>query len=219
MNVEGRHVVGPLQGFGQLWQKTYQVRLSGVEVTPAEVIKVWKENFPKFQPPENHFYPSLAGVRPGEVIFIDSTLPAVPGLPGLIPISSGVMVLYTDDESFTVMTPEGFPESGWNTFSAFEKDGCTVAQVQSIARATDPIYEFGFHFMGGSHLQEETWDYVLRSLAAHFEVEGQVQMVKSCLDSQLQWSEVRNVWYNAAIRTALYTPVYLLRRLFKRITS
>ena len=31
INVEGREVVGPLQGFGQLWQKTYCVRLTGSE--------------------------------------------------------------------------------------------------------------------------------------------------------------------------------------------
>ena len=42
LNVENRQVVGPLQGFGPLWQKTYRVRMSGVEVTPSEVVKVWK---------------------------------------------------------------------------------------------------------------------------------------------------------------------------------
>ena len=33
-NVEGRRVTGPLQGFGQMWEKTYQVRLEGADVTP-----------------------------------------------------------------------------------------------------------------------------------------------------------------------------------------
>ena len=28
VNVQGRREVGALQGFGQLWQKTYRVRLS-----------------------------------------------------------------------------------------------------------------------------------------------------------------------------------------------
>ncbi len=50
LNVEGRKVVGPLQGFGQMWQKTYLVRLSGTAVTPAEVIKAWKDNFGEFWP-------------------------------------------------------------------------------------------------------------------------------------------------------------------------
>ena len=34
LNVEGRQVVGPLQGFGQMWQKTYTIRLSGASVSP-----------------------------------------------------------------------------------------------------------------------------------------------------------------------------------------
>ena len=50
LNVEGRQLVGPLQGFGQLWQKTFRVRLSGTAVTPAEVIGIWKEQFPTFWP-------------------------------------------------------------------------------------------------------------------------------------------------------------------------
>src|SRR5262249_25040403 len=41
LNVDGRRVVGPLQGFGQLWQKTYRVRLTNAPVTPAEVVRVW----------------------------------------------------------------------------------------------------------------------------------------------------------------------------------
>ena len=62
--VSGRRVSGPLQGFGQLWQKTYRVRLAGVETTPEETVKIWKERFPEFQPPNSRFYPSMAGVAP-----------------------------------------------------------------------------------------------------------------------------------------------------------
>lgn len=215
INVEGRQVAGALQGFGQLWQKTYRVRLSGLQRTPEEVMQVWKENFPKFQPPENHFYPPMAGLKPGEVIFIDSTLPGVPGLPGFIPIASGVMVLYSDAESFMIMTPEGFPEAGWNTFSVYDDNGVTVAQVQSMARAADPIYEFGLRFMGGSTKQEQTWEYVLTALAAHFGLKGQVEISKTCLDPGLQWAYARNVWKNAGIRTTFYklsAPLRLFRK-------
>ncbi|MDQ4076030.1 MAG: hypothetical protein M3220_07265, partial [Chloroflexota bacterium] len=100
LNVEGRQVVGPLQGFGQLWQKTYRVRLEGVGVAPTEVVRTWKERFPEFHPSENRFYPSLAGIQPGEVVLINAMTPGGP-------VSTGVMVLYADDESFTLMTPEG----------------------------------------------------------------------------------------------------------------
>ena len=34
-SVSGRRVSGPLQGFGQLWQKTFPVRLDGTDLTPA----------------------------------------------------------------------------------------------------------------------------------------------------------------------------------------
>ena len=217
LNLEGRQVMSPLQGFGPLWQKTYRIRLPGVTATPVEIMKVWKERFPEFQPPGNRFYPSVAGVQPGEIIFIESSVSPRPGvLPG-IPVASGVMVLYADDESFTVMTPQGFPESGWNTFSVYSQEGETWAQVQSMCRATDPVFEFGFRFMGGSRFQEETWQYVLTSLAAHFKVTGeQVQMTRVCVDPKLQWSQARNVWHNAMIRSMLYMPFHLARKVVKR---
>jgi hypothetical protein len=213
LNVDGRQVVGPLQGFGQLWQKTYKVRLNNSDATPAEVIKVWKEKLPEFMPDNSRFYPSLTGVAPGEVLIINAT---IPGIPGGMPVSTGVMILYADDESFTVMTPEGHPESGFNTFSAYEVEGTTVAQIQSLARANDPIYEFGFRFMGGSAQQEQIWDHVLTELATNFDVNAQVQMDKMCVDSRLQWSEATNVWHNAVIRTTLSAPVRSMRRVLGR---
>jgi len=219
LNVAGRQVVGPLQGFGPLWQKTFRVRLSGVTATPAEVMRVWKENFPKFQPPENRFYPPMTGIQPGAVVFINGKVPPWPGGPAILPIASGVMILYSDDESFTVMTPQGFPEAGWNTFSVYEEDGCPVAQVQTMARANDPIYEVWFRFLGSSKQQDRTWSHVLTSLAAHFGVQGQVQMHKVCLDPRLQWPEVKNLWYNAGARTVFYllaAPLRWVGRLFRR---
>jgi len=129
LNVDGRRVIGALQGFGQLWQKTYTLRLAGAEVTPEEVVALWKREFPDFHPPESRFYPSLDGVEPGEIMLINASVQGMP-------VYTGVMVLYSDDVSFTVMTAEGLPEAGWNTFSAYEEDGVTVVQIQSRARAT-----------------------------------------------------------------------------------
>ena len=204
INLNGRQMVGALQGFGQLWQKTFKVRLSGVDTTPAEVMRTWKENFAHFQPAGNHFYPSMAGIKPGEVIWIDTKLPIFPGLPGLLPIASGVLVLYTDDTSLTVMTPQGFPVSGWNSFSVYEEDGAVVAQAESFDRPADPIYEFGFRLMGGAPQQDAIWVHVLEHLAEHFGVKGQVQTRQICLDSRLQWHYARNIWKNAAVRTLFY---------------
>jgi hypothetical protein len=208
LNVDGRQTLSPLRGFGQLWQKTYQVRLKGAAVLPIEVVRVWKERFSEFQPPENRFYPSVAGVKPGEVVLINATTPG-----GLV--STGVMVMYSDDESFTLMTPQGHPESGWVTFSAFESDGCTIAQVQSLARANDPFYEIAFRLVGSS-LQENIWRHVLISLAKHFEVNASVELTKSCIDPRLQWSEVGNIRHNAQILTLLYTMTSPVRKLLQR---
>ncbi|MCA1552762.1 MAG: hypothetical protein LC737_00125 [Chloroflexi bacterium] len=222
LNIDGRNMSGALQGFGQLWQKTYRVRLRGAHVTVAEVVKIWKENFPKFQPKGNRFYLTGEGGKPGEFLLIDAPLPVMPGTRGLIPMSSGVMVLYADDECFTVMTPEGFPESGWNTFSAFEEDGVVLAQVQSMSRASDPIYELGFRLMGGAKMQEDTWKHVLTSLAQHFGVTGTVEMTKVCVDPKVQWRYARNMWYNAGVRTLLYklaAPLRWVSRKAKRGTA
>jgi hypothetical protein len=213
INVDGRRVVGPLQGFGALWQKTYQVRLRGEGLTAAQVIQAWKEHFPEFQPPQNRFYPSVASVAPGEVVLINASLQG-------LPVGTGVMVLYADDESFTLMTPQGHPESGWVTFSAYqdEQDAeLIVAQVQSMARANDPIYELGFT-LGGSKAQEQIWTHVLGSLAAHFACEPAVEFSKICVDPKLQWSQARNIWHNAAVRSMLYTlaaPARWARGMFR----
>lgn len=223
INIQGRQAIGALQGFGQLWKKTYKVRLVGVEKTASQVMQTWKENFPRFQPAGNRFYPPVEGVEPGKVMFIDSPLPIVPPLynrPGVVPMTSGVIVLYADDESFSVMTPEGFPVAGWNNFSVYQEDENLVAQVQSFERGSDPIYEFGFRFMGGAARQEFIWVHVLTELAAHFGVRAQVTMARECLDPKLQWSHARNVWKNAGVRTTLYTlaaPIRWAIRPFRRI--
>jgi phytoene dehydrogenase-like protein len=198
LNVEGRRVVGALQGFGQLWQKTYTVRLEGAGVSPAEVADVWKREFPDFHPPQSRFYPPLEGVAPGEVLLINASVQGMP-------VYTGVMVLYADDESFTVMTAEGLPEAGWNTFAAHEgKDGVTVATVQSLARANDPIYEVGFRLFG-STAQERIWVHVLESLAARFGVENAgVSVDRVLVDPKVQWSRAKNVWHNASARSVLY---------------
>src|SRR5258706_417217 len=151
INVAGRHIVGPLQGFGQMWQKTYRVRLSGVNTSPEAVIALWKKHFPDFWPRGNRFYGPLTGIAPGEVGIININMG------GGIRLSTGVMVIYADDESFTFMTPEGHMFAGWITFSAMEEDGATVVQVQALIRSNDPIYEMGFRLGFGHKSEDAFW--------------------------------------------------------------
>ena len=56
-----------------------------------------------------------------------------PGAP--VKLSTGVLVLYADDESFTFMTPEGHTLSAWITFSA-RRDGDVDGRPGAGARAT-----------------------------------------------------------------------------------
>lgn len=197
INVEGRRVTGPLQGFGKMWQKTYRVRLSGSSATPTEVIETWKNNFADFWPPGNRFYAPITGITPGEVAVLRLSA-------GALKLSTGVMVLYADDESFTLMTPQGHTFSGWITFSSFEEDAVSVAQAQVLMRASDPLYEIGMG-LGGHAKEDQFWQDTLRSLALHFGVEGQPTAQTTCVDPKRQWSQAKNVWHNAAIRSVLYT--------------
>jgi hypothetical protein len=154
LNVEGRRVVGPLQGFGKMWQKTYRARLTGASASPAEVVGVWRQRFPELSGFGKGFRVPSGGLVPGAVALLG----------GL----SGVMVLYSDEESFTYMTPEGHPFSGWITFSAYEEeDGTTVAQAHLLIRANDPLYELVMPL--GLHKVEDR-----KNLAAHAPEPGSI---------------------------------------------
>lgn len=162
-------MVGPLQGFGPMWQKIYWIALKGSDVTPTELINVWKEHFPQFWPNGSRFYLSQKGIAPGEVALVNSVIYA--GLP--IPIATGVFVLYADEESFSLMSAQGHPLSAWNTLSAYEEDGNTIAQISLLMRASDPIYEIGFR-LAGSRGQDDIWFHMLTSLAVYFGVKAPV---------------------------------------------
>jgi hypothetical protein len=209
INVEGRRLAGPIQGFGKMWQKTYQVPLPRERVSATDLIATWKERFPEFWPERNNFYAPLTGIEPGEVALLGMTLP------GRMKLSTGVMVLYADEESFTLMTPEGHMFAGWITFSAVERDGITVAQAQVLMRASDPIFEAGLTF-GGHRQEDRFWQHTLTQLAAHFgEADAEVDTQVVCVDKRRQWSKFRNVWHSSAIRSTMYTlsaPLRWVRR-------
>ena len=198
INVEGRRVTSPIQGFGKMWQKTYQVRLPAETVSPTDLIAMWKLRFPEFWPEGNTFYGPLTGIEPGEVALISATLP------GRMKLSTGVMVLYADEESFTLMTPQGHMFAGWITFSATERDGETVAQAQVLMRASDPIFELGLA-LGGHKQEDRFWNHTLTQVADAFGcAEAPVDTQVVCVDKRRQWSRWANVWHSSAIRSSIY---------------
>jgi hypothetical protein len=217
LNVSGRQLSGLLRGFGQLWQKTYRVRLSGSSVAPVELIQVWKENFPKFWPKGNRFYGHEGGIAPGDVAVLNLAGPGGVTGPGGMPlISTGVMVIYADEESFSFMTPEGHMFAGMITFSAYQEDLTTVAQVQALIRANDPLYEITFRLGFGHKAEDAFWHQTLKNLAAEFGVDGNIQQSVTIVDPKVQWSQARNIWQNAAIRTTINMPFRLARNLVRR---
>jgi hypothetical protein len=206
LNVEGRHLSSPIRGFGQLWQKTYSIRLDGASVSPEEVIRVWKADFPKFWPKGYRFFGSANGIAPGDVAVLNLAGPGGVTGPGGAPlISTGIMVIYADNESFTFLTPEGHMFAGMITFSASEEEpSVTVVQIQALVRANDPIYETSFRLGFGHKAENEFWLRTLESLADHFGVKSKAQLNMVCVDKKMQWSEAKNIWQNAAIRTTIY---------------
>jgi hypothetical protein len=196
--VEGKRLLGPVQGFGKMWQKTYRVSLAGSSASPTDVIREWKANFPAFWPDGNQFYAPLTGINPGEIALIKASVA------GGLKLSTGVMVMYADDESFTLMTPQGHMFAGWITFSADDNGDGTVVQAQVLMRAQDPLSELGLS-LGGHKLEDRFWQQTLTNLAAHHGVvRATVETQVTCVDRKRQWSNAKNIRHSAAIRSGLH---------------
>jgi hypothetical protein len=211
LNVEGRRLTSPIQGFGKMWQKTYAIEVPAEVATPTELIATWKSHFPEFWPENNYFYGPLTGIEPGDVALLNMTMP------GRLTLSTGVMVLYADDESFTLMTPEGHMFAGWITFSATSVEEKTKAQAQVLMRASDPIFELALT-CGGHQQEDRFWQQTLAAVAHHFGCDGDVQTTVVCVDAKRQWSRWRNLRHSSAIRSGMYA-VGAPFRVAGRVTS
>jgi hypothetical protein len=77
------------------------------------------------------------------------------------------------------------------------------------------LYELTFRLGFGHKAEDQQWHHTLKSLAARFGADEQVEQEVVSLDRSIRWSEAKNIWYNAAIRTTLHTPVRWVRGLAK----
>lgn len=204
LNVDGRRVQGPLQGFGQLWHKTYSVRLGAVP--SGEAARILREHLGDLWPEGNRLFLPPPGVVPGAVGAIHLRMP------GGAPLSTGVRVLHADDSTFTLATLEGHLQAGWITFGAHDQAGGTVALVQSVGRTGDPLYEMGFRLFGHAE-QERFWGATLAALGTRLGVAVRVEAAKVLLDPAVNWSAAGNLWRNAGVRTGLSAAAALAGRL------
>jgi anti-anti-sigma factor len=210
LNVNGRHLMGPLQGFGQLWQKTYSMTIDAGDLSPTELVTYWKRNFGQFWPQGNRIF------IPGDQISLGKTglltLSMGPGLK----LVTGMMVMYEDENSFAFLTPQGHMYAGWISFSAFLHENQITAQIRALIRASDPVYELGFRLGFGHRKEHHFWRLTLENLAAHFGLKGIVQQKNLLIDPGMQWKSMKNLWYNAAIRTTFHRFLTPLRWLAGR---
>lgn len=206
-NVSGRRLNAANGGFGRLFQKTFSVQI-GPNVTPQALIATWKTRFGDFWPKGQRMFLPATGIAPGEVGIINSSMRGVPTM------ATGVLVIYADDVSFSFMSPEGHPFAGPLTFSAHTDDsGVTVAQVQELTRASDPLWELAMMVpVLGDRMQNDIWRSTLRNLAAHFGVDAPIASKIVVVDGRRQWRNAKNIWQNAAIRSGLSAPLRLVRR-------
>jgi len=161
--------MGPVHGFGQLWQKTYRIRFEGARVPDTTVIAQWKSNFPAFWPRGNRMYSASTSLKPGDVGVINTNAPGN--------VTLRVHWYLRDlrrDVSFTFMR-RGPPLGGQITFSADEEGDATHAQIQVLVRANDPIWEIGMR-LGMSAAEDQFWLTTLQNVAAYFNATGKPVM-------------------------------------------
>ena len=204
-NIQGKRPAGAQQGFGRLWQRTYSCDL-GDALTPQQVVADWKQRFGQYWPGGATFHRALTGMEPGTVT------PIAIEAAGRFAVSTGIFVLYADDESFTFMCPEGHMFGGWITFAAEESErGTTVAEVRILIRTSDPIYELGWPVM--KRREDVFWCETLENLARdHGVARPVVTEVTTCVDRKRLWHNWRNVRHNSGVRSAWHTVTTPFRR-------
>ena len=195
--VTGRRVTGPEQGFGRLWQRTYTCPIGDVRPRRSEAIAEWRAHFGEFWPGRQPVLRRVEGINPGDVA------PIAVAAGGGLKLTTGVLVLYADDESFSFMTPEGHMFAGMITFSAHENAGGTVLQTQVLDPAQRPALRAGHGrdeadggpLLGRHHAQPR------QRLGA---VGCNVDVTSIVVDRKRLWRNARNIRYNAGVRSVLH---------------
>ena len=73
--------------------------------------------------------------------------------------------------------------------------------------------------MGGHKSEDKFWANTLRAVGKRFGHEVEPETTVVCVDPRRRWSEARNVWHNAGIRSTLHmmtAPLRLPRKMMRR---
>ncbi|MCJ7623983.1 MAG: STAS domain-containing protein [Anaerolineaceae bacterium] len=203
-NVEGKKPTSPLNGFGKLRHKIYEIRLSDVNMDVKDVISIWKNEFTDFIPEGNAFFFPKNGIQPGSVAVIHLAGPKGISLPyGLPIITTGLIVSYTDEVSFSFLAPEGHMFAGMITFYCTAEDDDIIARIHALVRASDPIFELSFLLQFGHKLEDRLWLQTLNAFAKRFNSQNVAVSEVRYIDSRIQWRNFINFWQNCAIHTFL----------------
>lgn len=191
-NVEGRRVAGPQQGFGRLYDRTFTIALGDV-VTPEVLVAAWRAHFGDFWPKSAKFYGSITSIEAGDVAPLTAS-----------GITTGVLVIYADDTSFSYITPEGHMFAGMITFSARHERAGTVAEIRMLVRPADPFWVAVWPV--GRGLEGKFWKGTLTNLADSMGVTGAAASETTiCVDRRLLWRNWRNVFHNGAAATVFHS--------------
>ncbi|MGE5133796.1 MAG: hypothetical protein ACM32E_12900 [Gemmatimonadota bacterium] len=191
-----RSLPGPAGGFGKMWHKAYRVNLGG-QVSPRAAIAAWKAEVPGLYPAGDRLAVPLGGLTPADAALLAVTT-------GGVTLSTGVPVLYADDESCTLASPPGHLQAAWLTVSAERPAERTILRAQLLMRAGDPLGEL-YLACGGHAREDRCWTAALTALASRLGAAGAaVEVHGICLDSRRQWHRARNLWRGATVRGVLH---------------
>lgn len=188
-NLEGKRVAGPHQGFGRLWDRTFTIAL-GAAITPEALVADWKANFGDFWPAGAVFH-GTGVIRAGDVTPLTTA--------GL---STGILVMYEDDTSFSYITPEGHMFAAMITFSAYDDvERGTVAEIRMLLRPFDPVIQLMFGY--GARKERDHWMQTLRNIAAKHGVTDAVPTEATvCVDRGFLWKNWTNVFSGVIVGNA-----------------
>ncbi len=219
LNVDKRPLTSPANSFGRMWLRTYRVLLCG-DRPPEQVMARWRERFTDFWPPDNRIHSSCSGFEPGSVCLINLAFPL-----GMV-LSTGAVVIHANETSFTLMTVQGHMFSGLITFSSYREDDKTYAQTQALVRPGDPLYELTFRLGYGPKTEDTFWVRAMKNVATFFNTGSElrcpmddlrkVETSSRLIDPSIRWRHSGNLWYNAAVRSAIHQFFRPIRRLIKR---